>query len=133
MGKVIRTLANPASPRSLQAVVETVTKQFGGHIGFGNANGLAFGTASTNTVANQDQTKNLDGWIATGVSAGAGVAFTVTHNLPRIPIGFIMIRQDAPDILFDSGVAWTAATPSTLGTISLKANNGGNRYTIFII
>lgn len=134
MAKIIRTLGNPASQQSLQAVVETMAKQFGAHISFGNASGLVFGNAATNTVANQDQTKNLDCWVATGTTQAVGVAFTVTHNLPRVPIGFIVIRLNQNEMLADTGVPWTAATNTTLGTISLAAQvSGVTKFTIIII
>lgn len=38
---------------------------------------------------------------------GAGVEFAVTHNLGRIPIGLLIVKQGFDFKLLDSGTAWT--------------------------
>jgi hypothetical protein len=128
------TIGPSATQGNLQSTVEQTARRMMGNLSFGIAPGLVFGDATTNTVANQDPTNNMDRYIATGTVGAPGVPFTVQHNLRRIPIGLIVIRLNQVDTLVDSGVAWTAATSTSLGTISLIAENGGGtKFTIIIV
>lgn len=102
--------------RHLELVSKTLSK-----ISFGN------------TTSNADPDMNLDVWKATGTTPGvANTTFTVSHNLYRVPIGFLIVRTNAACHIFDSGIAWTAATNSALGTISLKCDAPTVTFTIII-
>lgn len=91
---------------------------------------ISFGT----TTGNTDRDQNVQCWKATGTSPGApNTAFTVTHNLPHVPFGFHILRMNAAARFYDSGVTWTAATKTALGTISLKCDIATVAFTIMIL
>ena len=78
---------------------------------------------------------NMQVWKATGTTPGvANTTFTVNHGLKHVPIGFVIIRKNvAGAVVIDSGVAWTAATNSAQGTISLQCNQATVAFTIIIL
>jgi hypothetical protein len=115
-----RSLGLVPTPYALQRHLEIVSKVLS-NIGLGT------------TTSNSDPDKNLAVFKATGTTPGAAnVAFTVNHNLTHVPIGFTVLRTNAAAHLYDSGVVWTAATNSTLGTISLKCDVTTVAFTIII-
>jgi hypothetical protein len=80
---------------------------------------VSFGT----TISNADGDQNMAVFKVTGTTPGApNTTFTVSHNLAHVPFGFFIIRTNKAAHIFDSGVAWTAATPTALGTISLQCD-----------
>lgn len=50
---------------------------------------------------------NIDCNFAKVTTPVPNTEFTVTHNLNRVPIGFIVIRVDEAAEFWDSGTAWT--------------------------
>lgn len=85
------------------------------------------------TTSNSDPGNNLAVYKATGTTPGiANTAFTVSHTLTHVPLGFSVLRTNAAAHIFDSGTAWTAATNSTLGTISLKCDGTTVAFTLII-
>jgi hypothetical protein len=116
-----RTAFN-AGNRDLQAFVEQTGLVLNGNVSFGG------------TTSNTDQDKNMNGWKATGTSpSSANMLFTVSHNLPYVPIGFIVVRVNANAVIYDGGTSWTAATNSAQGTIYLKCSAASVAFTIIII
>jgi hypothetical protein len=90
---------------------------------------ISFGT----TTSNADADMNMQCYKATGTTpVGPNTAFTVNHNLKHVPFGFSVLRTNIAAHIYDSGVAWTAATNSTLGTISLKCDQASVVFTIVI-
>jgi hypothetical protein len=71
---------------------------------------------------------NINGFWFTGITpAIANTEMNILHNLNRVPVGYLVVRNDAPLELYDSGTAWT----STL--IYLKSPNTDVNFTIFIV
>lgn len=51
---------------------------------------------------------NIDGvWLSTTTPAGANTDFTLTHNLGRVPSGWIVAMQDKAASVYFGGVAAT--------------------------
>jgi|SRR5215471_18827255 len=115
-----RTLSMVPKEYSLQRYIEIIPKVLGN---------ISLGT----TTSNSDPDKNLAAYKATGTTPGApNTAFTVNHTLNHVPIGFSVLRTNLAAHIYDSGVAWTAATNSTLGTISLKCDVATVTFTLII-
>lgn len=121
--KIPRSFGLPVSPDTVDQSFKLLAKNL--------AKGVSFGATTNNT----DLDIGMDCWKATGTTPGvANTNFTVNHNLFRIPIGFIVVRLNvAGAVIIDSGVAWTAATNSAQGTISLQCNQASVNFTIIII
>lgn len=71
---------------------------------------------------------NINGTIVQiQANAIAGNTFAVTHNLNRIPIGFIVInRNNNGNIFMDTGV------PATISTMNFKCDVAGTQFTLLI-
>jgi len=68
-------------------------------------------------------TDNISGIWATALTVAGN--FTVTHNLGRIPVGYLVMKSDAfENLKFIS---------STTTTITLAGQNGGANILLFII
>lgn len=120
--KIPRSFSLPVSADTINQSFQLLAKNL--------AKGVSFGATTNNT----DLDIGMDCWKATGTTPGvANTTFTVNHNLQRIPIGFITARVSGPSVIYDSGAAWTAATNSALGTISLQCNGTNIAFTIIII
>jgi hypothetical protein len=90
---------------------------------------ISFGT----TTSNADADMNMQVYKATGTTpAVANTAFTVQHNLRHVPFGFSVVRTNAAAHIYDSGTAWTAATQTSLGTISLKCDQASVAFVLII-
>lgn len=75
----------------INAFMQAVTSAVNGHIGFGD--GLQ-----------SQQAGNIDGQvIQVKTPATPDQEFTVPHGLERVPIGRIILGQDGPGQLYDSG------------------------------
>jgi hypothetical protein len=86
----------------------------GGNISFGN-------------VTNTNTEQNINGVWVTGTSPStANMAFTVTHVLGRVPVGFDVKRINAAGIIYDSGTAWTSTE------IFLKCSVASATFTLFL-
>ncbi len=64
--------------------------------------------------------ENIDGvWVAGSTGAVANADFVLTHNLQRLPVGYIvMTKSQACDIYTGAG-AWTITTITLKGTVAL--------------
>jgi hypothetical protein len=81
-----------------------------GHIGFGDG-----------TTAD-----NIDGvWVNT-TTPGIIANFTVTHNLGRVPVGYIVVKEDAPATLYDGTVV------ATKTQITWRATGGIAHIRVFV-
>jgi hypothetical protein len=71
--------------------------------------------------------ENLDGIPLLKADTGvANVAFTLTHNLGRVPVGWLVTYIDKATSIYDGGVAWTETT------ISLKSSTANVRLIVFV-
>lgn len=69
---------------------------------------------------------NIRGQMFTGISAGAGVEFTIAHNLNYIPSYYIVMSQDAAGSFYLGTTAWDKVNAY------LKCSAAGVNYNIFI-
>ncbi len=70
---------------------------------------------------------NIDGnWVATATPVVPNTDFTLTHNLGRIPVGYIIATKDMAVDIYTGGVSWTATQ------ITLKASVGSATVNLFI-
>jgi hypothetical protein len=82
--------------------------------------GLSFGAGT-----NKD---NIDGaWIAVTTPAGANTDFAVTHNLGRIPVGYIVMTKSAACDIYTGSVGGTTTQLTLRGTVN------GVTVTLFVI
>jgi hypothetical protein len=71
---------------------------------------------------------NIDGEWATVVDTGlADTDFTVTHNLLRPPVGFILMTTTLGGVVYKGSVAWTDTT------ITLKDTVANDSILIFVV
>lgn len=86
------------------------------------------GNVSYGSLVPKDDSRNIDGWPVTGVvtPAVADTAFSVTHGLRRVPVGFHVLSKNKAVDIYESGVAWTTTT------ISLKASVASATIKLFI-
>jgi hypothetical protein len=78
--------------------------------------------------SNTDMGKNTDTAYASGTSDPTpNTTFSVTHQLGRIPIGFIVITKNKAGDFYASGTAWTATT------ISLKCTVASVTFTLLLL
>lgn len=78
----------------------------------------------------QDGPININGaWIQGTTPFGANTEFSITHNLGRIPTGWLKVKgHKAADFYFEAGMtAWTETT------MSLKCDKSEVDYILFII
>jgi hypothetical protein len=113
--KPVKNLGLVDMPRSLRTTLEHNAKVL---------SNISFGTTTSNT----DEEMNMQCWKSTGTSpAGPNTEFAVSHNLGRIPIGFMVASTNKAGHLYKSTTAWTATN------IYLKADVASLAYTIVII
>jgi hypothetical protein len=71
---------------------------------------------------------NIDGeWAAVADTGAANTDFTITHNMLRIPVGWIPMNQTKSGVLYKGAAAWTTTT------ITLKCNVANDNILIFIV
>jgi hypothetical protein len=108
----------------LQAVISNLEKSWtalarivNGRLSFGN-----------NTLA-KDPSQNLDGaWITFTPVAGTG-DIILTHNLGRIPVGYIVMQE-----VNTFAVVRNGTTPWTKTTLSVETSGGaGGSVTVFVV
>lgn len=123
--KAPRTVGNPETDASRRMFAEQVGRVLGGNISFGA------------TTGNTDRDINMDCFKATGTTpVGPNTEFSVSHNLKRIPIGYLIGFLDRAGDLYQgptTGTAWTAATASALGNIFIKCSVASANFFIIII
>jgi hypothetical protein len=97
---------------SLQRIWEQLVKTVNNHISYGNP------------LSGAD---NIDGkWVAFAVPA-PNVDFTLTHNLGRVPVGYIVMSKSAACDIY------TGSAPGTITQITLRGTVGGGKGELFII
>lgn len=115
-----RTFSGGSTPERLRYFMEQLSEV---------TSNISFGTTSGNT----DPDQNVTIYKVTGTSpVTPNTTFTVNHNLLHVPFGFSVIRTNKASHIFDSGVAWVAATQNSLGTISLKCDTASVAFTLVI-
>lgn len=108
----LRQTTTPEVDKGLQQVNEEVARVIDGNVSFGVA-GVR---------------DNIDGaWITVADTGGANTDFTVTHNLGRVPEGWLVIKQDKATSIYVGSVAWTETQ------ITLKSSTANVALTLFII
>lgn len=70
---------------------------------------------------------NIDCVWANGTSpGGANTEFSVTHDLGRVPVGYILVKSDKSANIYDGPTAWTTSL------IYLKADQASVAYRLLI-
>jgi hypothetical protein len=71
---------------------------------------------------------NIDGeWATVPNTGAANTDFTVTHNMLRLPIGYILMDADRAVSIYNGSV------PRTTTTITLRANVANASIVLFIV
>ncbi len=71
---------------------------------------------------------NIDGeWAHVADTGAANADFTITHNMLRIPVGWILMNQTKAGVLYKGGVGWTTTQ------ITLKCSVANDDILIFIV
>ncbi len=72
--------------------------------------------------------ENISGEFQVYTSNGsADTEDAITHGLGAVPVGYIVVKQDAASSVYDSGTAWTSTT------IYLKQSGTGVATTLFLL
>lgn len=101
-----------SSDSALRKLWEQLARVINYHIGFGDG-------------VNAD---NVDGVWVTAVTPGTpNTNFTVTHNLGRVPVGYIPMSKTAATDIYTGSVA------ATTTQLTLKATIAGVTVNLFII
>jgi hypothetical protein len=116
--------ANPIIPfgsnltvNSLIAILQTAWKNLvslviNGHIGFGDGS----------------KSDNIDGvWVSISTPGSINTDFTVTHNLGRVPVGYLAMTKSAACDLYNGSIAWTSTQ------MTLRATTAGVTINLFVI
>ena len=70
---------------------------------------------------------NIDGvWISTTSNAIANAEFPVTHNLGRVPAGYLIMSKDDLGIIYDGTTSWTDST------LYLRCNVASMNFKVFV-
>lgn len=96
----------------LRKLYEQLARVFNGSIGFGD------GTHSDNISG---------AWAAVADTGGANTNFTVTHNLGRLPVGYILMKADRAVSIYTGSVA------ATTTQLTLKANVANAAVSLFVL
>lgn len=71
---------------------------------------------------------NIDGeWASVTTPATPDTDFTITHNLMRLPVGYIVMGQSVAGIIYNGDI------PPTTTQITLKCNVASDTILIFIV
>lgn len=97
--------------KTLFSIWEQIARVLNGHIWFGSV---------------ADGIQNMDGVTLQHTSGAADTAFSLTHNLGRIPVGYLVVYVNKAAIIYDGGVTWTRTT------ISLKSNAATTILRVFV-
>lgn len=100
--------------KSIEAIWEKLAIVINGRISFGDGNHL--------------QPDNIDGvWIAVTTPGAPNTAFTVNHNLNRLPSGYWIMQKSAACDVYFGGVA------ATKTQLTLKATTATTDLVLFIV
>lgn len=97
---------------------------------------ISFGTPISTSVpvGNAEPDRNIQCWKATGTTPGvANTEFAVAHNLPYVPVGFLIASTTPAGHIYKSTTAWTAATNAVQGNIYLKSDTASVAYVLILI
>lgn len=109
-----QTIGQVGDINNVISIIRQHARVMGGNISYGN-------------VTNDNTAQNINGVWATGTTPSTpGSAFTVSHVLGRVPVGFHVVRINSAGIIYDSGTAWTSTE------IFLKSNAASATFTLFI-
>lgn len=106
---------NPAWWQSLQKIYQQTAKAINGNVEFGNPTS---GPANIRGV-----------WVAATTPAGANTDFTITHNLGRPAVGYILMTSDAACDIYTS----PTANPNPNTQLILRDTGGTAHITIFVL
>lgn len=107
-------LGDPRRPTDITRWNERLARVLNGNVSFGS------------TMDNADQDKNMSCWKASGTTPGAGVEFSITHSLGRVPL--TIVGQDTSN----GAVLYRGATPWTATTVYLKSTIGAANYRVIL-
>jgi hypothetical protein len=98
--------------RNIQWWFQQVARIINGNISFGNATGLS-------TTGSRDPSQNIDGVWVSVTFAAPNTNQVVTHNLFRLPVGYIPVEKVAACDVYDgSPVAKTTTQITLKGTVA---------------
>lgn len=97
---------------ALRTMWEEIARAIDGNISFGTADGAP---------------ENMAGAWYAGTTGAADTDFTVTHNLGRIPQGWITINIDKAGVIYKGSVPWTETE------ITLKCSTATTAIVIFVV
>jgi hypothetical protein len=84
-------------------------------------------TQRDGAIQNYDKAGNLCSKYVVFTSNGvANTEDVVTHKLGRIPVGYIVVKQDKAGIVYDSTTTWTTST------IALKSSVASVAWTLMV-
>lgn len=115
MQQVQNTLSLPPGPIKadenwLRRFIQLFSKQYermaseiNGHIGFGDVL----------------SSENMDGvWVEFLTSTDVDTDFVVTHNLGRVPVGYLIMTKNKACIVYNGSVAWTNTEMTLRATVA---------------
>jgi len=89
---------------------------------------ITFGAGPGNSINNNTGGQNIAGaWVSVATPGVVNTEFAVTHNLGRVPTGYLVVHKSAACEVYDSSTAWSATQ------IFLKATVINVNLTIFIL
>lgn len=99
--------------KMIRKLYEQLARVLNGNVSFGNP------------TSGRD---NVNGEWATVLDTGpANTDFTITHNMLRVPVGFIVMTSSKGGVVYKGTVAWTTTT------ITLKDTVANDSILIFIV
>jgi hypothetical protein len=98
--------------KMLRKLYEQLVRIVNGQLSFGN------GTTPDNMAG---------AWAAVADTGLANTDFTITHNLLRVPVGFIVMNQTLAGVIYKGSVAWTDTQ------ITLRCSVAHDNILIFIL
>lgn len=114
--QVPKTMSLTPTEGQVQYSLQIIGNVLAGNVSFGH------------TTNNTDSDINIDCFKATGTTPGtADTEFSITHDLGRIPIGFLVASVNLAAIIYKSTTAWTSTH------VYLKCNVATVAYFVILI
>jgi len=108
---IFQPIATGKVPTWFQKAWQLLANGLNGHISFGDGS----------------KTGNLDGvWVSVTSNILVDTDFTVTHNLGRLPIGWLVFNQDKAASVYKGSVTWTSSQ------MTLKASSASVSLLLFV-